>query len=113
MWMPIGRSEKRTPVELAVVLSCAHKKPFKERAVTENVSSHGLRVITKSMWQPGARVLVSFVGEDIDEQARVVYCQKESLLWGSNSQRRCRARLLNFPGCRFSSFFVLQSATPA
>jgi hypothetical protein len=76
MSMPTGRSEKRTPVELAVLLSRAHKKPFKERGVTENVSSHGLRVITKGMWQPGARVLVSFAGEDIDEQARVVYCQR-------------------------------------
>lgn len=74
--MPTGRSEKRTPAELAVVLSRAHKKPFKERVVTENVSSHGLRVITKSMWLPGARILVSFAGENIDEQARVVYCQR-------------------------------------
>jgi len=76
MSTPSGRSEKRTPVELAVVLSRAHRKPFKEKVVTANVSSHGLRVVTKSMWAPGARILVSFAGEDIDEQARVVYCQR-------------------------------------
>jgi hypothetical protein len=76
MWIPIGRSEKRTPVQLAIVLSGAHKKPFSEKGITENVSSHGLRVITKSMWQPEVRVRVSFAGEDIDEQARVVYCQR-------------------------------------
>jgi len=76
MSMPTGRSEKRTPVELAVVLSRAHRKPFKEKVVTENVSSHGLRVVTKSTWTPGARILVSFAREDIDEHARVVYCQR-------------------------------------
>jgi PilZ domain len=64
------------PVELAVVLSRAHKKLFKERVVTENVSSHGLGVVTKSVWPPGTRILVSFAGENIDEQARVVYCQR-------------------------------------
>lgn len=76
MSMPTGRSEKRTPAELAVVLSRAHKELFKERVVTENVSSHGLRVVTKRVWPPGTRILVSFAGENIDEQARVVYCQR-------------------------------------
>ena len=74
--MPTGRSEKRTPVELAVVLSHKHRELFKERVVTENVSSHGLRVVAKSVWAPGTRILVSFAGENIDEQARVVYCQR-------------------------------------
>ena len=74
--MPTGRSEKRTPVELAVVLSRAHKRLFKEKVVTENVSSHGLRVVTKRMWPPRAQIIVSFAGENIDEQARVVYCER-------------------------------------
>ena len=76
MSMPTGRSEKRTPVELAVVLSNAHRELFKERVVTENVSSRGMRVVTKSVWAPGTRILVNFAGENIDEQARVVYCQR-------------------------------------
>ena len=75
MSTPTGRSEKRMPVELAVELSHMGKTPVKERVLTENVSSHGLRVVTEREWQPGARVRVSFAGEEIDERARVVYCQ--------------------------------------
>jgi PilZ domain len=76
MSMPTGRSEKRTPIELAVELSHVGKTSVKERVLTENLSSRGLRVVTKSMWPPGARVRVSFAGEEIDERARVVYCQR-------------------------------------
>jgi hypothetical protein len=74
--MPTGRSEKRTPVELAVVLSHLTETPFKETNFTENVSSRGLRAITKRMWQAGAPLLVTFAGEAIPGQARVVYCQR-------------------------------------
>jgi PilZ domain len=76
MSMPTGRSEKRTPTELAVELSHVGKTFVKERVLTENLSSRGLRVVTKSMWPPGARVCVSFAGEEIDERARIVYCQR-------------------------------------
>ena len=76
MSMPTGRSEKRTPTELALELSHVGKTSVKERVLTVNVSSRGLRVLTKSMWLPGARARVSFAGEDIDERARVVYCQR-------------------------------------
>jgi len=76
MSMPTGRSEKRTPVELAVLLSSLNERPFKERAFTENVSSRGLRAITKRMWQPGDRLLVSFDGEPIPGLARVAYCRR-------------------------------------
>ena len=76
MSLPAGRSEKRTPVELAVVLSRSNEKPFREKALTENVSSHGLRAITKQMWRPGTRVMASFNGEAVPGPARVVYCQR-------------------------------------
>jgi hypothetical protein len=71
-----GRSEKRTPIELAVVLSGLNERPVQERAFTENVSSRGLRAITKRMWQPGARLLVSFDVEPVRGLARVAYCQR-------------------------------------
>jgi len=73
MSTPTGRSAKRMPVELAVELSHVGKTPVKGKS--SYVSSHGLRVVTGSVWQPGARVRVSFAGEQIDERARVVYCQ--------------------------------------
>lgn len=63
------RSEKRTPIELAVELSHVGKTSGKERVFVENVSSRGLRVVTKSMCPPGARVRVSFASEAIDQRA--------------------------------------------
>lgn len=44
MSIPAGWSEKWTPIELAVVLSCAGQRSSKERTFTENKSSLGLRV---------------------------------------------------------------------
>jgi hypothetical protein len=76
MAMPTGRSEKRTSIEVDVVLSHLNEKSFRETASTENVSSRGLRTITKRMWQPGTQLLVSFSGEDTQGQARVVYCKR-------------------------------------
>ena len=70
-----GRSEKRTPIELAAVLSRVNQRFYKESIFTENKSSHGLRVITKKTWRPGARLLVSFAEDDVGEEASVVYCQ--------------------------------------
>jgi PilZ domain-containing protein len=76
MPMPTGRSEKRTPIKLVVALSHTNEKSYRERTFTVNVSSHGLRAVTKRMWQPGARLRVSLAGRDIGEQASVVYCQR-------------------------------------
>ena len=58
-----------------MTLSRESETSFKERVLTENVSSRGLRVVTKSVWKPGARIRVTFAGKDIEEQARIVYCQ--------------------------------------
>lgn len=66
------------------------KTSGKERVFVENVSSRGLRVVTKSMWPPGARVRVSFASEAIDERARCLLStpwQARGLPWGSNGQR--------------------------
>jgi len=46
------------------------KTSAKERVLVEDVSSRGLRVVTKNMCLPGARVRGSFAGEAIDERAR-------------------------------------------
>jgi len=115
--MPTGGSEKRTPVELAVVLFRAHKKLFKERVVTENVSSHGLGVVTKSLWPPGTRILVSFAGENIGEQARVVYCQrltKVTFAVGIHFSTKVSESDCEFcPAVTSRHLFVLKSTTPA
>jgi len=76
MSVSTGRREKRTPMEVPVVLSLPNKNPYKERTLTENVSPRGLRAVTKRTWQPGTRLLVTFDREGIQGPARVVYCQR-------------------------------------
>ena len=48
---------------------------LKERASTENVSAHGVRVLMKRKLQPGQHVLVISYQEHVRSQARFVYCQ--------------------------------------
>ena len=76
--MPVstGRREKRTPMEVPVVLSHPNKNPHKERTLTENVSPQGVRVTTVQRWQPGTRVLVTFLGNGVRSQGRIVYCER-------------------------------------
>jgi PilZ domain len=76
MSVSTGRREKRTPMEVPVVLSHPNKNPHKERTLTENVSPRGLRAVTKRTWQPGTRLLVTFDREGIQGPAQVVYCQR-------------------------------------
>ena len=78
MPMPTGRSEKRTPIELAVVLCDVSERPFKERTLTENMSSHGLRAVTKRSWPVGDQLQVSFAAQSAPGLARIVYCQRLS-----------------------------------
>jgi hypothetical protein len=49
----------------------------KETTVTENVSLHGARVTTVRPWQPGTRVLVTFLGDGVRSEGRVAYCQRK------------------------------------
>jgi hypothetical protein len=47
-----------------------------EKATTENVSSRGLRVLTRRALLPHERLLVTaLVGSETPTRARVVYCQ--------------------------------------
>jgi hypothetical protein len=48
---------------------------LKERALTENVSSRGIRVATEHEWKPGDPVLLISMQDDLCCQARVVYCK--------------------------------------
>jgi hypothetical protein len=75
MLTPTGRSEKRTPIEVAVVLSRLNKRTLTERAFTENLSPHGLRAARERKWWPGTRLLISLAGEAILRLVSVVYCQ--------------------------------------
>jgi hypothetical protein len=71
-----GRSENRIPKTLSAELSHPDESLPKERAFTENVSPHGVRVTTVRRWQPGTRVLVTFLRNGTRSQGRIVYCQR-------------------------------------
>jgi hypothetical protein len=71
-----GRSERRIPKRLAAELSRPDESVPKEMTFTENVSPRGVCVTTVQRWQPGTRVLVTFLQNGIRSQGRIVYCQR-------------------------------------
>jgi PilZ domain-containing protein len=72
---PTGRFDKRTPRSVAVELSRMDTSLLKESALTENVSSRGIRVASEHEWKPGDPVLVNSMQDHVWCQARVVYCK--------------------------------------
>lgn len=65
-----GRIEKRLKVSVTVYLDAA-----REQTVTENVSPHGARVISKRSWRSGEQVTLAATGQ-LPQVGRVVYCEK-------------------------------------
>ena len=45
-----------------------------EIALTENVSRHGARVVTKTQWLPNQDVTVKLLRKNLSNRARVAYC---------------------------------------
>jgi hypothetical protein len=69
-----GRTERRMKMTIAVYLADLGEVRSAERALTENVSPLGARVLTKKRWQPGGHVWITFLFERFQSKARVVYC---------------------------------------
>ncbi|MBZ5654682.1 MAG: PilZ domain-containing protein [Acidobacteriia bacterium] len=74
-----GRVEKRIDREVPMQISGLQKPgstDLSEKTTTENVSAHGVRVLTRRALPPQERLLLtSLVGSDRPIPARVVYCQ--------------------------------------
>jgi hypothetical protein len=75
-----GRIEKRIPVEVPMQIF-RFQKPgstdLAEKTTTENVSSHGIRILLSRALPPQERLLVtSLIGSEEPKPARVVYCQQ-------------------------------------
>ncbi len=68
------RIQKRTPATVALQVSSATQPFITELAFTENVSLHGVRVVTERAWKPGERVIVKSYHGSIQSRARVIYC---------------------------------------
>ncbi len=74
--MPLdGRIEKRIPMAVPVDLVVVGEMLVSERAVTVNVSPHGVRVVTKRHWQPEEQPWLASLTNYFRLQGSVVYCQ--------------------------------------
>jgi hypothetical protein len=74
-----GRVEKRTQLEMPVQISRPQSLGLTdliEKTTTENVSSRGMRILTRRALQPHERLVVTaLAGNETPTPARVVYCQ--------------------------------------
>ena len=67
------RTETRSTTPIGVELCGLDEPAFFEMTLTENVSRHGARVISKKSWQPQDRVFLRL--KQCDERcARIAYC---------------------------------------
>ncbi len=76
MHVPTGRYEKRTARAVTVELLRLDESQLNRRAVTENVSLRGARIVTDWNCAPGKHLLVTAPEEGVKSLARVVYCQR-------------------------------------
>jgi hypothetical protein len=68
------RTEGRIPAKLALELSSSDEPLIYEKALTENASRHGARVLAKKSWRPNDHVLVRFPPGNERSRARIAYC---------------------------------------
>jgi len=76
MGVSTGRTQKRIAKEVVAELARPSTSPTKETAISQNVSSRGVRLATERDWHAGDRVLLSSPELGFHGQARVVYCQR-------------------------------------
>jgi hypothetical protein len=69
-----ARIERREPLPVQIDLANLEEPRAREHTVTEDVSPHGARVLTKRCWQPGEIPLVTPLMGEFPKHARVVYC---------------------------------------
>ena len=73
-----GRKEKRLPIALVVRLVSMEQSSADgdERACTDNLSPHGVRVQSRRRWHPGEEVEVVPANREPAMRGEVVYCEK-------------------------------------
>lgn len=70
----VERAEDRVDMKVTALLVARHGRLGVETGVTENVSSRGARVISKSEWLLDDTILVALPGFRFASAARVAYC---------------------------------------
>ena len=69
------RKAKRQSEKLLVLLSRVKEPWLTEAASTENVSSHGMRLLTDGLWKCDTNVIVQSSEYELWARAKVIYCQ--------------------------------------
>jgi hypothetical protein len=69
-----GRFEKRLQTSVPVYLATLDNPRTRERTLTENISPHGARVISKRFWQAGQGSLITPSAGGFAQVGRVIYC---------------------------------------
>ena len=69
------RLESRMPVAVRVDLRSLDIRPRVQECVTENVSTHGARVVSSKPWKRNERLNLHSLPGDFRARARVVYCE--------------------------------------
>jgi len=60
---------------VAVMLTSRERGSQTELTITENISSRGARVLTKSFWSPRDSLVIKSLEGDLQSEARVIYRQ--------------------------------------
>ena len=69
-----GRMEKRLSMSVTVYLARSNDHLAREQTVTENVSPHGARILSKQSWRSGEKVVLVPTVE-FPQVGRVIYCK--------------------------------------
>jgi PilZ domain len=72
----VQRAESRVDLVLTVTLIGKRGKLGVEKTITENVSSHGVRVISGNNWPIDEVILISLPAGHFTSPARVAYCEQ-------------------------------------
>jgi hypothetical protein len=68
------RLEDRIPLTVRVDLCSLDVRQRTQEGLTENVSTHGARVLSSRPWKPDERLNVHSLPGDFRARARVIYC---------------------------------------
>lgn len=68
-----GRFEKRSVAAAAVMLTSPDSMFPTELTLTENISSRGARVVTRSLWRANDSLVIKSLEGSLHSQARVIY----------------------------------------
>jgi PilZ domain len=69
------RVEERIPLTVRVDLCSLDVRHPTQEGVTENVSTHGVRVVSNNPWKCNQRLNLWCLPGDFRARARVVYCE--------------------------------------